>query len=404
MLRWMRFLPLLVARGYEITVITPKEADYPRSDPSLVSQLPPGLKIIHTPHRSFARYYQKFSKSPTDIPYGDLDSFARGALHKRILLWIRLNLIIPDMRKAWNKHATQAATKLLSSSHYDLIVTTGPPHSTHLVGFELKNRYKTRWIADFRDPWTKIHYLQLNPPSYLARKIHSSLERKVIAQADHVLVVSQSILDELPAGNKTLLYNGFDATDFTDDRYQRSTVFRIKFIGQLTAGQDIKPLLGQIFRAFADKKFKLTFIGTNLNEDCMRMIKPYQKRDQVEIKDFVTHSEAIAEMVDAELLLLMINDIAFNKGIITTKLFEYIGSRTKILCIGPPDGEAAQLIRKYRAGLSFAYDTGDAPQSYLLDLYQSWSKKLDLKNPVDISPLSVQNQISTLFSVMESMS
>ncbi len=399
--RWLRFLPLLVQAGYKITVLTPQEGDFPYYDYSLVSKLPPAVRVIHTPSMNLRKLFRKLSGSKAILPHGDLKEFAQGSLGQRLVLWGRLNLVIPDIRISWNRFARQSAQKLLLTDKFDVIITSGPPHSTHLVGYYLKKRYKLRWIADFRDPWTKIHYLQQNPPLVPTRKIHQALEARILRTADLSLVVSQAISDELPRGNKCVLYNGFNQLDFHAQQYQRGPLFRIKYVGQLTAGQDISPLLDLILKTFNGSGISISFVGTRLDPQILALYQDRIESGVIEIIGFTSHEEAIGEMVNAELLVLLINDTAFNKGIVTTKLFEYMGSRTPVLCLGPLQSEAALLLDQFQAGMCFAYSDQAGQAEYIQKLYSDWQRQSDLKSDKDLSAITVQNQIQNLISVLE---
>lgn len=398
-MRWLRFIPLLMEEGWQVTVISPRDGDFPQYDFSLKDHLPSGIRLIQTKSFSFSRAWKKLSPSGETLPYGELKSFENANLMKRCLLWIRLNLIIPDLRVFWNPFAYQAAKKELRQNDYQLLISSGPPHSTHLLGLKLKQQFSLRWIADFRDPWTKIHYLQLSPPTPLVMNIHRYLERKIVKTADKCLVVSENIKAELPAGNKVVLYNGFDARDFENIPYHRDEIFRIKYIGQITAGQDILALMRILLPLMAGKKYSLSFIGTNLEENTIKELLTLAP-GKVIVKPFVEHAEAISEMVNSELLILLINQNKHNLGIITTKLFEYIGSKTKILCVGPAQGEAAQIIHRYDAGFCFDYTLPKDKFSALQILYELWNENGLLKNTCDVSELSVQQQVHQLIREM----
>lgn len=394
-MRWLRFIPLLSERGYHITVVTPKYSISPHTDESLIKLIPSNVKVIRTEGKPWLRHSKSLNKA--HIPYGELTSYATGNVFKRILLWIRLNLVIPDMRRSWNPKAFRAASRELQSSKYDSLISTGPPHSTHLVARKLAKKFRIRWIADFRDPWTTIHYLQLHPPSRFARSIHKAMERKVVSDANTVLTVSQHIVDDLPMGNKHVLYNGYNAQDFEGLTFIKSDKFRIKYIGQQTAGQDIAGMIKCIVSALQDKDYELCFIGTSLDAKASEEAKSNQS---VQIHPFTSHQEALQEMLCAELLLLVINRNPANKGILTTKLFEYLGSKSKILCIGPKDGEAAILISAFNAGLCFDYDDHKGISEAIQNYYRDFLIGKDLKNSCDVSSLSVQKQIEQLIELL----
>ena len=348
--RWLRFLPHLVSRGHQITVITSKGGDYPFIDESLCEKIPPAVEVIRVPAFKMAGIWQKLSRSGSDIPYGKLPEQRKGL--SRLLIWLRMNLIIPDLRVFWNPKALRACLSELSRKPYDAIITTGPPQSTHLIGLKLRKRLRMKWFADFRDPFSQIHYLKLNPPSRLSLAMHKYLEKKVISSADLNLVVSQGIADALPEGRKLVIHNGYDPQDFAGIEYAPAKLMRIKYIGQFTQGQDIGLISALCSRL--NRPYSLSLIGSKIGEQEADQLRN-ETSNSLTIKAFVPHAEAVREMVNSELLLLIVNDYEGNRGMLTTKLFEYLASRTPILCFSAGDTAAAQIIAESQAGKSFGY-------------------------------------------------
>jgi len=396
--RWLRLLSEIESIAWEATVIAPHDGMWMLRDDTLLPKLPAQIKVLRNGvHHGL--HLWKLIRPQKSIPQGELDSLVSGSFIDRLLLWIRLNLIIPDLRKNWNKAALRCAIAELRSNDYDVIISTGPPHSTHLVGKALAQRTKVAWVADFRDPWTKIHYLQNTKPMYLSRAIHSFLERMIVSTADLTLSVSQSIVNELPAGNKAVLYNGYNQKDFEGITYLQTHVFRIRYIGQITTGQDLSPFIQLLVSSFANAKIELEFIGTKLPNDVAKQIPHLPLK--IHTTSLLSHQEALTRMVNSEMLLLIINDAKFNMGIITTKLFEYIGSKTPILCIGNPACEAAMIIAKYNAGLCLDYNDQSGWKDFIANQYEHWQQGRYTKNTFDTSPLSTQVQIHELKHYLE---
>ena len=159
--RWLRFVRYLPDFGYTPTIITTLNGDYPVKDSSLELEVSQNAKVLRTKTPTFNNLYKFFSKSKNDkIPYGSLQTNSSDSLFKKASIWVRLNLVIPDARIIWNASAYRAAKKELRNGKYDAVITTGPPHSTHLIGLKLHKEFNLKWIADFRDPWTEMGYLQ----------------------------------------------------------------------------------------------------------------------------------------------------------------------------------------------------------------------------------------------------
>lgn len=384
MQRWLRFIPRLIAQGYELTVITSKDGDYPFIDESLCDKLPKALKVIRVKAPKFERLWNS-STSSKGLPHGKIPTSQKGL--SKLLVSIRLNLVIPDLKIFWNPALFQKASNLLSEERFDALISTGPPHSSHLAALILCKRHKIKWFADFRDPFSRIHYLELSPPSPWAMRIYKRLEKKVIEHAKASFVVSEDIADKLPEGKKIVIHNGFDPLDFKGLEHQTSDVLRIKYIGQFTEGQSLK-MVNQFLRGIK-RKFKASFIGTKLRKEEALTLSA-GVADKVFFTGFLPHHQALKEMVDSELLLLIINDYPENEGMLTTKLFEYLASRTPIIAFGPKDNAAIKIIRDTEAGYAFEYDELREAVNLVEEL------PLSLRTKGNIDKYSVDYQVNRL--------
>jgi len=393
--RWLRLLPLLQKAGYKVTVLTTANGDYLMRDESLLAKIPAEIEIVRTFTPGFSRFWQSFAGKEKSLPYGSLDTAGTSSRMVKLMFWLRLNVVYPDVRVMWNIFAKAKALYLCRVQCFDWVITTGPPHSTHLIGLYLKKHIKTKWLADFRDPWTQIYYLTNNNQNRLIQKLNRNLEKQVVQTADLNLVISNYIAEQLPQGRKYILYNGFDEEQFDQNQYAKGETFRIKFIGQLTEGQNIHPLLHFISektQANGYHDIAFTFVGTH--------ISPVSDVSfPVEYLSYLPHQQAINEMIDCELLILLINDYSGNQGMLTTKLFEYTASRTPILCIGPLDGEAAQIITQSEAGFA-AESISEQIWDYVDDLYKKWQASETVRSDHDISQWSAQQQVKELISVL----
>lgn len=388
--RWLRWLPELVAAGYFVDVITISDGDYPFRDDSLLDRIPSDVKVFRTPAPRIGRLWKFIFGKHSSMPYGSLSMKTGDPLLKRILVWIRINLIIPDMRVFWNHRAFRQADDLLRKAPYSLVITTGPPHSTHLIGLRLKTTFGVRWFADWRDPWTGIYYLKLNPPTRWSMRKQSKLERQVAENADLNICVSRYLASQIPGMRKLVLYNGFDSKS-TPREKTSSQVFRIKYIGQITEGQDTNLLLDVLHGVANHFSPELSFIGTRLEkelEDRLFLIPAIKLRKVA----FVSHEEALGEVKEAELLVLLINSYEGYEGMLTTKLFEYLGSGNPILSLGPHGSEAEQLILEYDAGRHYCASESEAAVDWVVSLIRAADTRDIDANIKDIYSLSAQHQ------------
>ena len=219
--RWLKFSKYLPEFGYTPIILTvdEKEASYAQLDYSLLQEVDPALQVHKT--RTFEPYnlYRKLSKKK-EIPYGGFSNQKKITLFERFSRMIRGNLFVPDPRRGWNRYALKKALDLISSEQIDVVVTSGPPHSTHLIGNRIKERTGIRWIADFRDPWTDIYYYKELYHAGLATWFDKQLEKKVLSHADKIITVSEEVgkllLKKIPGtGEKIVVIpNGYDEADF----------------------------------------------------------------------------------------------------------------------------------------------------------------------------------------------
>ncbi|MBW6516299.1 MAG: glycosyl transferase [Candidatus Cloacimonetes bacterium] len=403
--RWLRFIRYLPKYGWMPTVVTTSEGDYPVFDSSLCKKIPDEVKVIRTKTPAFNQIFKMIKSDKDDnYPYGSLRTSKEDSFLKKSLYWMRINMVVPDSRVVWNKIAFNTALDEIRKKRYDLVVTTGPPHSTHLVGLEIKKKILINWIADFRDPWTKIYYLQDLPQNKILHKINQNFEKTVLEKADLSLIISNSIADSLPAGNKQVLSNGYDPEDYFNTDIISSSFFRIKYVGKLTEGQDIKKPLNWLNEISKERKIgniEFSFVGTLSGVAKYERDFPYLHIRSI---GYLNHLRAISEMSNADILILLINKCSDNKGILTSKLFEYIGSKTFIIGIGPTDGEAAEILEKYNAGKMVEYDDREGFVNIVTELYKKWNKRTNIKNSTEISKLSAPNQTKELSEILEQIS
>lgn len=401
--RWLKWLPELVNAGFEMTVLTTQDGDYPILDPSLLKEIPPQVKILRTRAPQFSKPWKLLFGKKSELPHGSLGLNEKAGPLKKLLVWTRLNLVIPDARKFWNPAALRCATRFLRENPIDLVITTGPPHSTHLIGLKLKENHRLKWVADWRDPWSSIYYLQLNPPSKFSLNLQRRLERKVAQSADLNVVVSSHLASQLPSENTEVVYSGFQPfVEETPESRTRSSKFRIKYVGNLTEGQKFEEAVKLIRDALADRYFELSFVGTALSPD-QREFLAQNLPGKHKILGFLPHQEALEEIGDSELLLLLINYYEGFQGMLTSKLFEYIGSGNRIFCLGPRGGEAEKLINEYGLGVCFDLDESAEAAKELQSIYDAWKAGDNLKQVLDVSRLSLGCQAAKLIDLLQGL-
>ncbi len=376
--RWLKFSKYLPEFGCTPIILTVDEklASYAQLDYSLEEEISPKLPVYKT--KTFEPYnlYKKLS-GKKEIPYGGFTNQKKVTLFEKFSRFIRGNLFIPDPRIGWNRHALKMAVEIVQKEKVTLVITSGPPHSTHLIGEKLKIRTGITWVADFRDPWTDIYYYKDLYHSGLAAKYDKYLEKKVLAGADKIITVSNEVaklLQDKISGSSSkieVIPNGYDDTDFENIRLVPNNYFTITYTGTISLSYNI----GQFIEAISQlpesikAKIRIRFVG-NIPIEIINLFNLKNLGPMVEVMGYIPHDEAISQMISASILLMAIPDTPGNKGIVTGKFFEYLAAKRPILAIGPKGGDIDIMIRDCKAGKLFSYDEKDEMAHFILNIFE----------------------------------
>lgn len=344
--RFLKFSKFLPEFGWEPIIITVANGSYPYYDESLLKELAPSLRVYRTKtFEPFELYNLLRGKKGKAMPVVSVGSHQKRSVFQQLSEYVRANFFVPDARVGWVKYALAQAEKILGNEKIDAIITTGPPHSTHLIGLKLKEKYGLKWIADLRDPWTGIFYNNILPRTEATKAKDFKLETSVLKLADLVTVISPGMKKEFEerAGKIEVLFNGYDEDDFAGAIATKAQPdsFVIRYIGNLMASQNAEALWKVI--AQLDNAVKLEFIG-RVDEAVKASIQLAGIADRVTYIDFVDHKAAVKLMQQADMVLFVIPRVKDGALILTGKLFEYLASKTEILSIGPVNGNAADIL------------------------------------------------------------
>jgi hypothetical protein len=356
--RMVKFAKYLPGFGWSPTIVTVKKGEFPYLDPELGNDIPKTINVYRSKSFDPFTIYKRMTGHDINepLPVGVL-TYKKKNIQEKLLSWIRANFFIPDARIGWIPFIIFYGFNLIRRRKIDLIFSSSPPHSLHLACLILKKLTNIPWIVDFRDPWMKIRYYKSIQRSYFSRIIDCFMEKLVVKYADHITTVSPSLaLDFNYIGNikkerrSSVLPNGYDEADFQNRKSKKISKFLIIHTGNLLENQNPKVLwqsLDNLKKKLPGFKTDLVvrFIGKThyLIQDS---IEKYGLTDCFENRRFIPHHLILEEMINASILLAVIPDIEGNSGIVTGKLFEYIGSGKPICVIGPPDSDAAKIISK----------------------------------------------------------
>ncbi|MCB0790364.1 MAG: glycosyltransferase [Flavobacteriales bacterium] len=351
--RWLKFAKYLPASGWKPVIYTPSNPELIIADPGLERDVPKEAEVIRRPIREpYAIYKWVTGRKGEKVHAGFLnEKKARGGLLDKLAIWVRGNLFIPDARVAWVRPSIRFLTKYLGDHPVDAIVSTGPPHSMHLIARALHRATGIRWIADFRDPWTNIDFYHQLRLSRRADARHRGMEEAVLREADVVVGVGWTMAAELaePAGRPVeVITNGYDPDDIPEPPVPVDDLFSLVHVGSMNAARDVPMLwraLAGLCRSDASfaERLRLRFVGA-VDRSALRSIAAAGLADKVERIGVVDHARAMQEMQRARVLLLALNDAPNARGILTSKLFEYLAVGRPIIAVGPKDGDAFRVL------------------------------------------------------------
>jgi glycosyltransferase involved in cell wall biosynthesis len=382
--RWLKMSKYLPEYGWQPVIYTPEDGEYPIIDHSLEKEIAPEVEVLRRPIIEAYTLYKKFlgiKKSDTvKVGFIKEDDKKKG-WKENLSVWIRGNCFIPDARCWWVKPSVKYLKTYLKEHPVDAIISTGPPHSMHLIAMKLKEQLNIPWIADFRDPWTEIDYYDKLRLTRRSDRKHHDLEREVLTKADKVVTVAPDgakRLGRIGNRNVRVIYNGFDLDDEATIVATPSEKFTITYLGVLSKIQNPEHLwetLNELVKE--DSSFsndlKINIIG-QIDKSVVQSISEQGLNNHVNYSSYIPHNEVSAVHHSSTLLLLLLmpDSEPRAKGLLTGKLFEYMASRRPILCIGPENGDAARIIKETHAGVTVGFENKEKMREVIKDLYQKY--------------------------------
>ncbi len=395
--RWLKFVKYLPQNGWIPVVYAPENAAYPLIDESLGEEVDPNIEIIKQPIWEPRKLYKKIFKKESLKASKKKDNLDRlfyipkkeRTWKQNLSIWIRGNLVIPDARIFWVRPSIRFLKNYLKKNPVDIIITTGPPHSLHLIGKGLKKALGIKWLADFRDPWTAIEYYDKLMLTGRADKKHKRLEREVIQQADGVIVVApfwKKKYEEIGTRNCAVITNGYDEADFQKEPPSLSEKFLLTHAGTLANDRNPEMLwevlaeLKKEIKGF-EEDLQIQVLG-NTADQVLASLTKYNLKKQLINSGYVSHEEAIRIMQKSQILLLLINNVSFNApGRMTGKIFEYLAARRPILLIGLQKSDPADVIRTNKAGEAIDFENKAKLKKVLAKYYSLFKiNKLNIQS------------------------
>jgi hypothetical protein len=408
--RWLKFVKYLPDFGIEPIVYIPENPSYPIVDASMLNEVPKGVTILRKKIIEPYALADFFSKNKSKkISAGLIPKSNKQSWTEKLMLWIRGNLFIPDARVLWVNPSVSYLKKYIQENEIETVITTGPPHSLHLIGLALKKNLKIQWIADFRDPWTTIGYQKaLNLSSY-AQLRHAYLEKKILKKASKIIVTSPTTEKEfLLKTNKSIkvITNGYDVVQV--EKKPLDAKFTLVHTGSFLSDRNpfilwksLKELCDENAQFKASLEIKL--VG-KVSDEIVKTIESFGLQSNLNLVGYVSHDEVLVIQKSAQVLLLVEIDAPETRCIIPGKIFEYMVSERPIIAIGPQDSDMQPLIVKTNTGKYFEYDFKDELKACLMEYFDAYLQNNLKVYPVGLQKYSRKNLTSQLASYLKNNS
>lgn len=381
--RWLKFTKYLPEFGIKPIVYTVDNGEYPAEDKSLEKDVHPQVEVIRQPIWEPYTFYKKFTgqKKEKKVSVGFISDKTKPSLAQQMAVFARGNFFIPDARMLWIQPSVKFLREYLSKNPVDLIITSGPPHTCHMIGLELKRILGIKWIADFRDPWTGIYYFNELMLSPFAKHIHQQMEKNVLTECDQILTVGDTMKKDFEKMTNVpieVITNGYDEEDYLNKNFPLTQKFTLSNIGLLPKGQNHPALwkaIGELVKE--NEKFRnqleIRFVG-HVDGHVKKSLEDAGITSFCSMIDYVNHEKVVEYQKSSHILLLNINRVPNAEYLLTGKLFEYLAAERPILCVGPNQGDAAKIIEECKAGEIFEFDDKEGIKKYIAERFRIFTE------------------------------
>lgn len=409
--RWLKFAKYLPEFGWKPVIYTPENPSYPLLDETLMKDVPEDIEIVRTKIWEPYQLAEKLNKSNKKFKAGQFDVGKNQSWKSKLSIWVRGNFFIPDARIFWVKPSIQFLEKYIQENNIDTIVTSGPPHSLHLIGLGLKDKFPNlKWIADFRDPWTEISYYKHLKLTKSSDKKHRQLESAVFKNADITLATSYTDAENFrkAGANSVCITNGFDESDSDKPKIQTENMLKDKFtlsyigvLEQLRNPENLWKVLDELVKENTDfaNHFSLKFVG-RIDDKILNFIESSSLKNHIMNLGYLAHGKAVEEMQNSEILLITNFPNESSKGIIPGKIFEYLASGKQILSFGPDQADVSKILNETQAGKHFSYSDSETVKKFILEKFDLWKKGQLSENAQHIEQFSRKNLTKQLSEIL----
>lgn len=412
--RWLKFAKYLPEFGWEPIVVAPEGADYPVCDASLLKEVE-DVTVLRYPIWEPYSLYRKLTGAKPGENFGATPT-KKLSLTKRVSTWIRANFFVPDPRIYWVKPTVKSLKAYLQKHPVDLIVTTGPPHSVHLIGKTLQEQVPgTKWIMDIRDPWSQFDiHLSFNPGARAKQK-NARLEQECLNAATRVIGTAYSTpshLVEFDTSKFQTITNGYDAADFeglqaSESKQEKFHIYHTGLLNAVRNPTAFWTALAKLCESNASfaERLHVHLIGKVADEVKASLVSQQALRGKYTITEWIQHDELVRRYSDADLFLLVPNKSNNAKGQINGKLFEYLAAGKPVLHIGPFDADNTTILDEVHAGLTVLPGDVDGTMGAVLNFFEGRFGEspyaLQPKAVLQFERKHVTKQLATLFDQLQ---
>jgi len=408
--RWLKFVKYLPSFGWQPVVVVPENPEYPVTDYSLEDDISPQTDIIKLPIWEPYGIFKKITgrKKEEKVNAGLLFDEKKRTLTEKLSLWIRGNLLIPDPRVFWVRSSSKRLKKILKYLKPDVLITTGTPHSVHLIGNKMKRCYPgLPWLADLRDPWAEWDMLDQFYASKWAKKRQKNLEYKTLSLADAITTVSPSWANELESTIKKKVHcitNGFDEEDFSNYSYkEKSNDFIISHVGIINSYRNPESLwtaLQELCEEFPEfyQKLQIQIIGITDTGLGKTLDKFPKVKEKTSVTGYIPHEKVVYQYQKSSCLLLLLNNTKNSMGHIPGKFFEYLASGKPVLAMAPVESDVARIIREQKIGFAAPFDDKDFIKKSILSIFRGETDQISYETINEFSRRSLTKKLSELLT------
>ena len=384
--RIFKFYQYLEEFGWEPVILTSEGGDFPFIDESLLKEVKPETRIYRAKNISLHSVFKKISPKSTKnfVPYGFTDN-TNNSFMDNLSRWIKYNFI-PDTRFPWYFNAVRKAIKVCKSEKIDLIFSSSPPQTNHIIAAKVARKMNIPLVSDFRDPWTDVFWViaENSVRMKLIQKLDRRIERRTLAKMDSIVTFGKTYFNILR--NKTdrplhIIYNGFDEKYFDTANYQKTDKFRIVYFGSMSREQPPSSFFNTIELLKDNPEFfdraDILFLG-NFPPHLKSAVENSSFKTKVRFIPYVEYVESLKIITNCELSLFIVGDTKDNESHLSLKMYEYLGAGHPVIGYGPPQGEAGEILDETGIGKMFNFNDHRPAADYILQVFERWKKSENL--------------------------